>query len=460
MNRRAIATTRTERSPFGQLSRRRVPSTLTDITPYRTFSSLPSQESNFIYLTGCDIPGSRLLGICEKQKNPPEDQEDLRIRLVLFIPDLDELDVMWSGMPLTVEEVAKQLDVTEVYAMREFEAKLNELQAGTVHVLPSYSLPVSSATKDVKQVDKYLLMACQEARLRKSPAEIDLIQQANDISSRAHEGVMKALSAGDTHSEYEASAVFQYYCAKQGSRAMAYEVIAASGTSAGTLHYIKNRKSFPSSGEGSLLLLDAGCEHPIYPYGADITRTFPTGNGGKYTEEAKNIYRLVEEMQDAAFMQLKPGCAFEGLQILMHKTAAAGLLRLGILKKPDGGVKATDFAETGQGPAANAREDKRLVQEILASGLTTAFFPHGLGHSLGLDVHDSPLASRPDGASDDPLCKYLRFRRVLEEGNVVTIEPGIYFNPFLLKPFHNSPFIDQEVLKRYMPVGGVRIEDE
>ena len=438
-------------------------SDLTDIT---ILSNLPficyqyRQESNFIYLTGCDIPGSRLLGICEKQSDPPEAKEDLRIKLILFIPDLDELDVMWSGMPLTPEEVAKGLDVTEVHYMREFEAKFSELQAKTVHVLPSHSLPDSSATKEVDTVDGHLLMACQEARLRKSPAEIDLIQMANDISSRAHEGVMKALSAGDTHSEYEASAVFNYYCAKAGAKALAYEVIAASGTSAGTLHYIKNKKSFPSSGEGSLLLLDAGCEHQSY--GADITRTFPVGNGGKFTEEAKNVYRLVEEMQDAAFMQLKPGCSFEHLQILMHKVAAAGLLKLGILKKPDPDpeVKSTDYAEQERDRAQEARDDKRLVEEILASGLTTAFFPHGLGHSLGLDVHDSPLASRPNGPSKDILAKYLRFTRDLEEGNVVTVEPGIYFNPFLLKPFAKSPYLDQEVLKRYMPVGGVRIEDE
>jgi Xaa-Pro dipeptidase len=361
-------------------------------------------------------------------------------------------------MPLTPEEVADSLDVSEVYYQREFEAKFKELQAQTVHTLPNYSLPTSESKSNVKAVDKYLLMACQEARLRKSPAEIDLIQVANDISSRAHEGVMKALGAGDTHSEHEASAVFSYYCAKSNAKSMAYEVIAASGTNAGTLHYIKNKKSFPSSGEGSLLLLDAGCEHNSYA--ADITRTFPIGNGGKYTSEAKNVYHLVEEMQDAAFMRLRPGCSFESLQVLMHKVAAAGLLKLGILKRPDDGVKATDFAEQERDRAKEARDDRQLVEEILASGVTTAFFPHGLGHSLGLDVHDSPLASRPDGPSDDPLAKYLRFRRTLEEGNVVTIEPGIYFNPFLLKPFRNSPYLDQDVLKRYMPVGGVRIEDE
>ena len=75
-------------------------------------------------------------------------------------------------------------------------------------------------------------------------------------------------------------------------------------------------------------------------------------------------------------------------------------------------------------------------------------------------MHDSPLASRPNGPSDNPAVKYLRFRRELVEGNVITVEPGIYFNPFLLKPHMDSPSLDQEVLKQYMPVGGVRLEDE
>ena len=133
--------------------------------------------------------------------------------------------------------------MTEVHDMSMFQKKLDELKTPVVHVLPSSSLPPSpelssSSAKTPRTNDAHLLLACQEARLTKTGAEIDLIQQANDITSRAHEGVMKALGAGDSSSEYEAAAVFSYYCAKKGAKSLAYEVIAASGTGAGTLHYV------------------------------------------------------------------------------------------------------------------------------------------------------------------------------------------------------------------------------
>ena len=361
-------------------------------------------------------------------------------------------------MPPTPEEVRRSLDVTDVQTVKSLKEKLEALPPQTIHLLPSYSLPSDTSTS-INTSDKYLQMACQRARLIKTAAEIDLIQLANDISSRAHEGVMRSLGAGDMHSEYEASAVFSYYCARNKAKSMAYETIAASGTSAGTLHYIKNKDSFPSTGEGSLLLLDAGCE--FNNYAADITRTFPIGRGGKFTPEAKEVYHLVAKMQDTAFLQIRPGCSWERLQRLMHWTLAAGLLKLGVLKKPEENHKQKDYgAEALQDDAREGRMRNALIEQIIGSGVTTAFFPHGLGHSLGLDVHDCPLASRPEGPSSDPLLRYLRFTGSLEEGNCITVEPGCYFNPFLLKPFKDSPYIDQEMLKKYMPVGGVRLEDE
>lgn len=99
-------------------------------------------------------------------------------------------------------------------------------------------------------------------------------------------------------------------------------------------------------------------------YAADITRTFPIGNGGRFTPEAKAIYRLVEEMQDAAFLQIRPRANWEEIHLLMHKVAAEGLLKLGIFRAPVGGIT------------------KEILDELIDSGLTTAFFPHGLGHSL------------------------------------------------------------------------------
>lgn len=317
---------------------------------------------------------------------------------------------MWSGLPLSPEEVARQLDVDQVFDLSHFEKILNKLAPSTIHVLPNYDLP--ELTDSYNKSEKYLLMACQEARLTKTSHEIELIQKANDISSRAHEGVMRSLGSGNLKSEYEAAAVFNYYCAKQNAKTLAYEVIAASGTGAATLHYIKNNRSFPTSDHADLLLLDAGCEWKYYA--ADITRTFPIGNGGKFSKEAKEIYQIVESMQDAVFVHLRPGCVWEDMQLLMHKTLAAGLIKLGILR---GAAVAKSEDQAVPDDAQGFRDQAQLVQDILKSGITAAFCGHGLGHSLGMDVHDSALAARPQGPSSHPLAKYLRFRRVLEEGH-------------------------------------------
>lgn len=326
---------------------------------------------------------------------------------------VDELDVMWSGMPLLPHEVLEQLDVDEVLNLDDYNELIEKISPSGIHILPNYKVPYSLTAYPVS--DKHLLMACQEARLTKTPYEVELIQQANDISSRAHEGVMRSLGSGNLSSEYEATAVFNYYCAKQNSKGLAYEVIAASGTNAGTLHYIKNHRSFPSTEHADLLLLDAGCEWKYY--GADISRTFPVGNGGKFSKEAKEIYQLVEAMQDAVYVHLRPGCVWEDMQLLMHKTLAGGLLKLGILKAPTTTKSVSTSTTAGQDDAQGFRDSNKLIQDILKSGITAAFCGHGLGHALGLDVHDCPLAARPNGPSDHPLAKYLRFRRVLEEGH-------------------------------------------
>ncbi|KAF9556701.1 Creatinase/aminopeptidase [Agrocybe pediades] len=170
-----------------------------------------------------------------------------------------------------------------------------------------------------------------------------------------------------------------------------------------------------------VLLIDAGCEWSYYA--SDITRTMPVGNGGKFTPEARAIYELVLEMQK----------------------------KLGIFKTPE---------SPGSG-SWNSEE------AILASGDSSAFFPHGVGHSIGMDVHDIPSASKPDvnptiggvTLGHESFYTYLGLRLPLEAGMVVTVEPGIYFSPHLLAAIRDSKHIDHDVLKKYESVGGVRIED-
>ena len=239
----------------------------------------------------------------------------------------------------------------------------------------------------------------------------------------------------------------------------------AAGTSAGTLHYVDNDRSFPS--EPTLLLVDAGADFNCYA--ADVTRCIPLGNGGRFTKECKEIYELVLNMQYAAFEQIKPGANWEQIQRLMcvlslsrSRSASTSLLESwsshsALVRRHD--VLARGFLKLGIFKVDGAREEE-AVRKLLDSGLTSAFYPHGVGHLLGLDVHD--VGGLPDEGrhKTDPLLKYLRLRYPLEEGFVVTVEPGCYFNEHLFAPFKNSEFVDHEVLDRYRYVGGVRIEDK
>jgi hypothetical protein len=233
------------------------------------------------------------------------------------------------------------------------------------------------------------------------------------------------------------------------------------------LHYVANNASLEDK---QVVLLDAGAE--VECYASDVTRTFPIS--GHWSEEAANIYDAVNDMQAQCIARIRPGVHYRDLQILSLAIAARWLLKLGVLHNG-------------------------TLEEILKAGTMLAFFPHGLGHHVGLDVHDvlhvpiqskiaaqeqspnmgtyqgtelagfsqatftelyqtliDPMVCKPPVTVDSP---------VLEENMVVTVEPGIYFSQFALSKVYlrdpkHAKFIDKEVLAKYLPVGGVRIEDD
>lgn len=155
---------------------------------------------------------------------------------------------------------------------------------------------------------------------------------------------------------------------------------------------------------------------------------------GMFDAESKAIYSIVEEMQSAAFSLLKAGVGWETLHLRAHEVAVAGLLRLGILRNG-------------------------TPEELLTERISVAFFPHGLGHYLGMDTHDT--GGRPDFGDRDTMFRYLRIRGGVPEGAVVTVEPGIYFCRFIVEPYlkgEKARFVDEKVLERFWGVGGVRIE--
>jgi Xaa-Pro dipeptidase len=270
-----------------------------------------------------------------------------------------------------------------------------------------------------------LKQAIEICRVIKDRYEIALIRHANDVSTAAHVAVMKA--AKSAQNERELEALFLKVSIERGCRNQAYHGIFASGASAATLHYIHNNQ--PMSDKLNLLV-DAGAESDCYA--ADITRTFPIS--GKFSPESLAIYETVLRMQKECMDMLKDGVLWDDVHAHAHKVAIDGLLKIGILKGD--------------------------AEEIFKARTSVAFFPHGLGHYLGMDTHDT--GGNPNYADKDSMFRYLRVRGTLPAGSVITVEPGIYFCEFIIEPYLKDPehskFIDKAVLDKYWSVGGVRIE--
>ncbi|KAK2762767.1 hypothetical protein FQN54_000941 [Arachnomyces sp. PD_36] len=384
------------------------------------------QRRPFFYLSGCDLPDSYVTYNIEKDE------------LTLFIPPIDPDSVIWSGLPLSPADAQQQYDVDKVLPSTDVNATLAHAasEAGgklTVfaiadQVSPETTfLPFSTTNLDV------LKNAIGETRVVKDDYEIALLRRANDISTKAHIAVLRA--AKKATNERELYATFLSTCIAHGAPEMSYHPIMAAGTSGATLHYQKNDASLFDEATGAKklnLLIDAGGEYRTYC--ADITRAFPLS--GQFTPESRQIYDIVLKMQATTLAALKEGVLWDDIHLLAHRVAVEGLLNLGILR---GGS----------------------VDELLEKRITAAFFPHGLGHYLGMDTHDT--GGNPNHADKDIIFKYLRLRNVLPSGSVVTVEPGIYFCRFIIDPYLASPesskYIDKDVLERYWSVGGVRIED-
>jgi len=267
--------------------------------------------------------------------------------------------------------------------------------------------------------------AIDECRVTKDAYEISSIRHANEVTTAAHVAVMKRLKSA--RNEQELEAVFIERSIALGCKEQAYHGIFGSGHNAATLHYQANNQ--PVSGRWNLLV-DAAAEWECYC--ADVTRTFPLS--GTFNKESEEIYTIVKSMQDGCLAMLRDGVQWEEVHGLAHEIAIEGLLALGILKG-----------------------DKK---ELFEARTSVAFFPHGLGHYLGMDTHDT--GGHPDYDNKDKMFQYLRVRGKLPEGSVITVEPGVYFCKFIIDPYledeKQKHFIDKEVLDRYWDVGGVRIE--
>jgi len=239
------------------------------------------------------------------------------------------------------------------------------------------------------------------------------MKYANKVSSSAHQYIMKKTIVGIN--EYQIESMFISVCTSCGLRYQAYIPIVGTGKNSAILHYNANNRV---TQKGDLVLVDAAGE--FYGYAADITRTFPVN--GIFSERQTIIYNAVLRIQKQLIEQIKPGCDFNYVRNISKLFVIEELMTIGILK----------------GSTAELQENN----------MSYYFYPHGVGHLLGLDVHD--LGLYPFA----PLVK----------NNVVTIEPGIYFNDVLIDKLESMPelaqYYNKDVLEEYRGFGGVRIEDD
>ncbi|KAL1888352.1 hypothetical protein Cpir12675_006207 [Ceratocystis pirilliformis] len=378
------------------------------------------QRRAFFYFTGCELAD------CFYIYNTATDHA------TLFIPPVDPDSVIWSGLPMSREEALDKYDVDAVRFSTELDSVLADCvkTCPTLHVIPHTvsiaAIKSASVTHSFTVNESILHEAVDNCRVVKDEYEIALIKKANVISTTGHHEIMRR--AKTVGNEQQLEAVFLERSVAHGAKRQAYHSIVAAGRAAATLHYVKNDQ--PTKGKLNVLL-DAGCEWDCYA--SDITRTFPIS--GRFTTESRAIYDIVLRMQLECIDMLKEGVLWDDVHLHAHKVAIEGLHDLGVL-----------------------RGDKAAILDARTS---VAFFPHGLGHYLGMDTHDT--GGNPNYSDSDTMFRYLRVRGTLPAGSVVTVEPGVYFCKFIIEPYlkddKHRAFIDEQVLAKYWDVGGVRIED-
>ncbi|KAK4457464.1 putative Xaa-Pro aminopeptidase [Cladorrhinum samala] len=303
------------------------------------------QRRHFYYLSGANFAGCHVT------------YDIARDHLILWIPYTDPRTILWYGSTPTIDECKAASHVDDVRYLAGLERSLvAALTPGsTLYVLSPDQAPRLESTKGVVHIDTHrLLPAINSARVIKSDYEIAMIRRANAVSSAAHKAVLTRLRK--LRNEREIDAIFRGFCLAQGAKEQAYPVIAASGTAGSTLHYDSNNAPLANK---QLVVLDAGAEWNCYA--SDVTRTFPIS--GKFSTEAKAIYDVVERMQRECIERIKPGVVYYTLHLHACIVAVTELLKLGILHNG-------------------------TASEIFSRGTVAAFFPHGLGHHVGLEVHD------------------------------------------------------------------------
>lgn len=390
------------------------------------------QDSSFLYFFGLDSPGLAAVVDVEESKD------------IIFGDDVTIEDIIWMGDQPLLKDRALEVGVEETAPSKALaDTLLKAVRKGRkVHFLPPYrfetvtklSTLLGIKTNQVKDyISQALIKAVVAQRSIKILEEIAEMEKALDISYEMYNTAMKMAKSG----VYEREIVgrMEGIALSAGSHTAFPTILSIDGQ---TLH---NHYHGNMLEKGRLVVCDSGAESPMH-YASDITRTIPVD--GEFTERQKEIYEIVLKTNQTSIESIKPGVNYREIHIQAAKTIASGLKDIGLIKGD--------------------------VDEAVKNGVHAMFFPHGLGHQIGLDVHDmEDLGENFVGydekyrRSDQFGLAYLRFARELEQGLVLTVEPGIYFIPALIDKWRAEnkfpEFIDYDKADTYKDFGGIRIED-
>jgi Xaa-Pro aminopeptidase len=390
------------------------------------------QDSTFLYFFGLDSPA--LAAVIDID----EDKE------IVFGNDVEVEDIIWMGFQPLLLERAMGAGIKETAPLNQLDETIKQAaQKGKkVHYLPPYrpetKLKVAQLLnlqpdKVGENASKELIREVVTQRSVKIKEEIDEIEKALSISYEMHTTAMRMAKPGVY--EREIVGKIEGIALSNGCQTSFPTILTIDGQ---TLH---NHYHGNVLKEGRLLVNDSGAESEMH-YASDITRTIPVG--GKFTEKQKDIYEIVLNSNETAIQSIKPGVKYREVHLEVAKIIASGLKDLGLIKGD--------------------------IDDAVKEGVHAMFFPHGLGHLMGIDVHDMEDLGEDYVGYDDKTKRsgqfgfaYLRFAKELQPGHVLTVEPGIYFIPALIDKWKGeeklTQFIDYEKVEKYKDFGGVRIED-
>ena len=311
------------------------------------------------------------------------------------------------------------------YTLRDF-ASGDAAGRDTLTLGARFMRDLAAAHPGLRVTDAHPML--DRMRARKSPVELALLRRAIDATNGAHRAAMRAVRPGV--SERDVQAVIEAAFLKSGAEGPSFGSIVGSGPNSTTLHYMRNDRVMRA---GEVVVMDIGASYQ--GYAADVTRTVPVS--GRFTPEQRAVYQIVRDAQSASERALKVGVTRDAWQNAADSVIAAGLARLGLIESADATFDAPWAAECANRP--------RMCRQF------ALWMPHGLGHGIGLEVHDPATFYETD--------------RLFKEGEVFTIEPGIYVNPDALRLLPDTPR-NRAMLARIRPSverykhTGVRIEDD